>query len=47
VRTFTVKVRVSNLPGLVSTRSIIKRRNSALTVVTDSAVASPKITVTL
>ena len=45
-RTFTVKLRVSNLPGAVSTLSNIKRRDSALTAVEVAFVRCPKRIVT-
>ncbi len=46
VRTLTVNERVALLPRAVSTRSSIRRRSSALTVLTDSPRASPSVTVT-
>jgi hypothetical protein len=46
VRTLTVNERVAVLPFAVSTRSSIKRRSSALTVVSDSPRASPSVNVT-
>ena len=47
VRMLTVKLRVTNLPGAVSTLSHIRRRNSALIVVIVAVSVSPKVTVTL
>src|SRR5207248_8220097 len=44
VRTFTRKLRVSNLPGAVWMRASMRRRSSAFTVVVVSASGSPRLT---
>ena len=46
VLTLTVNVRVANTPGTVRRPSTISRRDSALTVVTDSPDLSPSISLT-
>ena len=46
VRVFTMNVRLTNSPGRVSTFSTIRRRSSALMVVTEAASRSPSVTVT-
>src|ERR1700690_456720 len=46
-RTLTTKVRVVTSPFAVATLSSIRRRDSALTVITDSPSGSPRVTVTL
>ena len=46
VRVFTTNVRVTTSPRAVATRSSMRRRDSDLTVVSDSPPASPSVTVT-
>ena len=41
-----MNVRLTNSPGLVSTFSTMRRRSSALMVVTEAASRSPSVTVT-
>ena len=47
LRTLTTNVRVSNSPAAVATSSSMSRRDSALTVETHAAAASPKVTAML
>ena len=46
VRTLTMKVRAADSPAAVVTDSTIRRRDSALTVVAETAWSSPNVTVT-